>query len=118
MEFIGKITSIGETRTGTSQKGEWANVEFEVTEDVNQYPNIALFSMFKNGEHVKYAKDFNNYYKVGDLVKVEFNMGRRDYQKKDGTAGVFYQNSVWKLTKMSGSEVQQENDESLDVLPW
>lgn len=106
MNFTGTITKIKQVRSGKTDKGEWANAEFEVTESNPQnekYPQIGFFDYFKNGEHVKYAKEFENNFKVGDEVDVEFNLGKTLYTKKDGTEGEFYKTSAWKVTKTSNS---------------
>ena len=104
--FEGTITEIREPRTGTTDKGEWANVEFEVTETNPQnelYPQVGLFDMFKNGEHVKFAKDFKNMNPVGTKVRVEFNLKKNEYTKGDGTPAKFYKTSAWKVEKIEGS---------------
>ena len=107
MEFTGKISEIRPVRSGETAKGEWANVEFEVTEsnpNNPSYPQIGLFDYFKNGEYVKYAKEFADMFKVGDEVTVEFNLGKTVYDKKDGTGkGSFYKTSAWKVTKLQSS---------------
>lgn len=107
LQFTGRITEIQEPRTGTTEKGEWANVEFEVTESNPQnadYPQIGKFDFFKNGEHVKYARDFKNYYSLGDEITVEFNLKRNEYTKHDGTPARFYKTSAWKINKVSGAQ--------------
>ena len=109
MEFTGKITEIRTPRTGTGQKGEWANVEFEVTEATPQneaYPQVALFDFFKNGEYLKYAKDFENFYKLNEVVTVHFNFKKNEYTKADGTPAKFYKTSAWKIDKVDAA-VQQ-----------
>jgi hypothetical protein len=112
LSFTGRLSEIKEVKTGEGQKGEWAAIDFEVTEDSAEYPQIALFSMFKNGEHIKFAKDFNNFYKEGDIIKVEFNFDKSVYTKKDGSGkGVFYKNSAWKITKiMDAFPVNEASD--------
>ena len=107
--FTGKITEIRTPRTGTGQKGEWANVEFEVTESTPEnplYPQVALFDFFKNGEYLKYAKDFSNFYKLGDVVKVSFNFKANSYQNKEGKTVKFYKTSAWKLEKLD-SQIEE-----------
>lgn len=103
--FEGKITEIREPRTGEGQKGEWASIEFEVTElnpANTDYPQVGLFDMFKNGEYAKYAKDFKEYYPLGTSVSVEFNLKKNEYTKADGTPVKFYRTSAWKVEKLDG----------------
>ena len=111
--FKGRITEIQETKSGEGQKGEWANTNFEVTESEPQnenYPQIGLFDFFKNGEYVKYSRDFGDYYKVGDEVEVHFNFKKNSYIKKDQTDGVFYKTSCWKLEKINNGQEQPPAD--------
>lgn len=126
LQFTGKITEIKPVRTGTTEKGEWANAEFEVTENTDKYPQVGLFDFFKNGEHVKYAKDFKNDHKVGDEVTVHFNLKKNEYKKKDGTQAAFYKTSAWKIEKAEGSVTAPDfepapvnlNEEEDDSLPF
>ena len=110
LRFNGKITEIREPRVGNTEKGDWANVEFEVTELKPQnelYPQVGLFDYFKNGEHVKYAKDFKNQYKVGDEVTVEFNLKKNTYTNKDGKLVGFYKTSAWRIEKLQTANNEQ-----------
>lgn len=126
LQFTGKITEIKPIRSGEGNKGEWANVEFEVTElnPANpSYPQVGLFDFFKNGEYLKYAKDFNEYFKLGDAIVVDFNLKKNTYQKKDGTGEAsFYKTSAWKIEKHENiepsvdqptSEVDDDDDGNL-----
>lgn len=100
--FNGKITEISEIKTGIKNDKEWASLEFEVTELNPQnelYPQIGSFGYFKNGDYAKYTKDFNNMFKLGDEVTVEFNLKRIDY-KKDGQDRKFYKTECWKVEKL------------------
>lgn len=104
LTFTGKLTEIHTPRVGETAKGEWANVEFEVTESNPQnelYPQIAKFDFFKNGEHVKFAKDFKTYYKLGDTVIVSFNLKMNTYVNQKGETVKFYKTSACKVEKSS-----------------
>ncbi len=120
LQFNGKISLIKEPRVGSTERGEWANVEFEVTEKDPKnpsYPQIALFVYFKNGDYVKYARDFKDTFKVGDEVTVHFNLGKTVYQKKDGTGeGTFYKTSAWKVDKIGQPSVSDTGFEKVDDL--
>jgi hypothetical protein len=120
LQFQGKISEIRKVRTGTTEKGEWANAEFEVTENSDKYPQVALFDFFKNGEHVKYAKEFADYHKVGDEVIVHFNLKKTSYTNKKGEPAAFYKTSAWKIEKVNNSvpaaqipagDMQEEEDD-------
>ncbi len=104
LQFTGKISEIKPVRTGTTDKGEWANAEFEVTENSDKYPQVGLFDFFKNGEHVKYAKDFASSHNVGDEVTVHFNLKKTSYTNKKGEPASFYKTSAWKIEKLTASE--------------
>lgn len=127
--FNGKITEITEIKTGQSNGKDWASLDFEVTEanpNNPQYPQIGLFSFFKSGDFVSHAKDFNNNFKLGDLVNVDFNLKRIDY-KKDGQDRKFYKTEAWKVAKADAqSQAPQPafepapalNEEQEDSLPF
>lgn len=127
-QFTGKITEIRPVRTGSTEKGEWANAEFEVTENGDTYPQVALFDFFKNGEHVKYAKEFAEHYKVGDEVTVSFNHKKNTYTNKENKVVNFYKTSAWKVEKIGASQnapssdqfepAQDLKDEDYDDLPF
>jgi hypothetical protein len=128
--FRGKITEIKDVKIGKSDKGEWASVDFEVTElDAKNplYAQVALFSFFKNGEYLKFAKDFNTMNKVGDVVDVHFNLKCNKYKGKDGLEKKFYKLECWKLEKVVenmgevGNGFKQTdvvNDSEPDDLPF
>lgn len=126
MIFLGKITEIGKINSGTSAKGvEWASLDIEVTESNPHnalYPQIGLFSFFKNGEYVKFAKDFNDFYKIGDEVSVDFNLKCIKYEK-GGEQRKFYKTECWKLEKASETVngvpvIDQPNSDDVDPLPF
>jgi len=114
--FKGKITEISTIKTGKTRKeDDWASVDFEVTESEPNnpdYPQIALFSFFKMGEYFKFANDFNDFYKLGDEVIVEYNFKCNKYTKKDGGEGKFYKNDCWQLKK-----VTEETAQNVDPKP-
>jgi hypothetical protein len=117
--FKGKISEIFETRGGETAKGEWASVSFELTEfnpQNEQYAQKIKLDMFKNGEYVKYAKDFNQYYKVGDVVEASYNFKKQDYTNKQGQASSFYGVACWKLEK-ANVDSHQSQPVSQDVAP-
>ena len=110
--FTGKITEIRTPRTGTGEKGEWANAEFEVTESNPEnanYPQVAFFDFFKNGEYLKYAKDFETYYKLGDEVTVHFNFKANEYTNAKKELVKFYKTSAWRIEKVDTNNSGLEN---------
>lgn len=100
MNFKGKITSIGEIKSGTSTKGaDWKAVEFIVEEQKEEFPQSGVFKLFKSGEHIKHVDSFNTYNKVGDVVDVEFNLKCNKW--KDS---FFQELSVWKVTNSNAKD--------------
>lgn len=133
LKFEGTITEVRTPRTGEGQKGEWASVEFEVTElnpQNAQYPQIALFDMFKNGDYVKYARDFEEYYPLNTPVSVEFNLKKNEYTNAKNEIVGFYKTSAWKIEKLQSQgtapvptaeafvPVDNLNEEQPDDLPF
>lgn len=122
LQFTGKITEIRNVRTGEGDKGEWANVEFEVTESDPQnenYPQVALFDYFKNGEYVDMAKKFSEQNNIGDEVTVHFNLKKSIYQKRDGSGEAsFYKTSAWKVEKLNSEGVNTYNTDKHDDLDF
>lgn len=128
LKFTGNITEISEIKTGESNGKPWASLDFEVTESNPQnanYPQVGNFGFFKNGDYTKYASEFNNNFKLGDEVEVEFNLKCVKYQK-DGEERKFYKTECWKVTKVGGSQAHQDafepagdlNEDEPDDLPF
>lgn len=102
----GTITEIFPLRGGTTEKGEWASVEFEVTESNPEnpsYPNIGKFDMFKNGDHLKFAKEFEKYNPLGSEVEVEFSLKKNEYTNSKGENVGFYKTSAFKVSQVDDS---------------
>lgn len=79
------------------QKSETFSVQrFSVKEDITEkYPQV--YEVQCTGKTLGVL----NGYKVGDKVNIEANLNGREYQKKDGTSGVFMTLGVWKIEKVS-----------------
>ncbi len=117
LQFIGKITSVSEVKTGVSKTGkEYASVNFEMKESGVDYPQVALFSLYKDGEYKKQVEDFLKYNPIDSTRKVTFKMKKSEYKKQDGTESAFYSNSVWKLEKVDVANEAPEYPEE-DVNP-
>lgn len=100
--FKGKIIGIETPRV--AEDGSWASVSFilkEFNPSNEQYAQIVKMDMFKNGEYVKYAKDFEQYYKVGDVVEASYNFKANKYVNKENKTVAFYSVGCWKLEKVS-----------------
>lgn len=73
MEITGKITFVLPERSGTSARGEWKAQSF-VVETEDNYPRKMVFDVFG----AERLQTFN--IKVGDKVKVSFDIDAHEYQ--------------------------------------
>ena len=97
MKVKGIITAVSKVQEGESAKGKWAKRTVVVKDNAEPYPNEFVFSLFKNGEHIEYAKDKFNYL-IGDSVEIEYNSRANEYQ------GKWYGDlSIWRIEKTGTS---------------
>jgi len=91
MEVTGKITKVLEKITGTKKDGSgtWEKQNF-VLETTEQYNNLYCFELF-GAEKIE---NFTKYNKVGDSVKVDFNVSTNEWQGK-----YFTSLQAWKVFK-------------------
>lgn len=94
----GKLTSIGEVKVLSNGA---KIVDFRVTTN-DQYNNLYSFDMYKGAEHAEHVDNFVKYNKVGDPVRVEFNVRTNEHN------GKFYTSlSPWKIDKLGAVETPQ-----------
>ena len=120
LEVTGKITKILDLQTGTTQAGsEWKKQSF-ILETTEQYNNVYCFELF--GEEK--VENFLKFNKVGNEVKVDFNVNTNEWKGK-----YFTTLSAWKVFKadvVSAEEKAQTgfepatnfNEEEHDDLPF
>jgi hypothetical protein len=84
----GKIISIGEVKN--FDNGAKA-VDYQV-ETNEQYTNLYSFDMYKSADNVQHIDNFIKYNKVGDNVRVEWNVRTNEYKGK-----FFSSLSHWKI---------------------
>ena len=90
LEVSGKITKILDLQTGTTAAGsEWKKQSF-ILETTEQYNNVYCFEIFGEEKVDKFLK-FN---KVGNEVKVDFNVSTNEWKGK-----YFTSLSAWKVFK-------------------
>jgi len=95
MEVTGKITKVLDVQKGTSKEGkEWQKLIFTL-ETTEQYNNLYAFEIF-GAEKVE---TFNKFNKVGDDVKVDFNVSTNEWQGK-----YFTSLQAWKVFKADAME--------------
>lgn len=107
MRFKGIITELSEVKSGTTKNGnEWSSINVEVTESEPNnpdYPQIGMFSFFKQGEHKGVVDEFQSKNPIGTEVDVEFNLKRQEYTK-DGEQKKFYKTEAWKINKSDATQ--------------
>lgn len=87
-QCIGKIIAIGETRTGVSQRGKWASLQWVVEEQSQQYPEVWVLETFGQDNIDKFDVH------VGDVVSVKYTA--RSTEKN----GIYYpSNRPWEVEK-------------------
>ena len=99
MEVSGKITKVLDKVTGQKKdgSGEWVKQSF-VLETDEQYNNLYCFEVF-GAEKVE---NLNKYNKVGDVVKVDFNVSTNEWQGK-----YFTTLQAWKIFKSEQEQLEQ-----------
>lgn len=97
MEVTGKITKILEKVTGEKKDGSgtWEKQSF-VLETADQYNNLYCFEIFGKEK----VDQFNQYNKVGNEVKVDFNVNTNEWQGK-----YFTTLQAWKVFKADATNV-------------
>ena len=91
MEITGKITKVLDKVTGQKKdgSGDWVKQSF-VVETSEQYNNLYCFEVFGDEK----VENLNKYNKVGDDVKVDFNVSTNEWQGK-----YFTTLQAWKIFK-------------------
>ena len=96
LEITGKITKVLPLQKGTTKDGkEWQKQLF-ILDNNEKYNNIFCFEIF--GEEK--VQKFNQYNKVGDSVKVDFNVSTNEWNGK-----YFTSLQAWKVFKADASEM-------------
>ena len=97
MEVTGKITKVLDTQSGTSKEGkEWQKLTF-ILETKEQYNNVYALEVFGSEK----VENFTKYNKVGDEVKVDFNVSTNEWKDK-----YFTSLQAWKIFKAESSVEQ------------
>ncbi|NRA78770.1 MAG: DUF3127 domain-containing protein [Pseudoalteromonas sp.] len=105
MEVLGKIQNFLETQEGEGKNGNWKKASFLLKED-GDYGKLIKFDYFGSGEKVEYVDNLLKYNKVGDTVKVSFNVESREYN------GKYYTNATaWRVSN------ENQSTQSDDVEP-
>lgn len=91
LEVKGEITKVLDLQTGQKKdgSGEWKKQLFLV-DTKEQYNNLYCFEIFGNDK----VDSFLDHRKVGDSVRVEFNVNTSEYEGR-----YFTTLSAWKIEK-------------------
>ena len=110
MEVTGTITKVLPTQNGTSKAGkEWKKLSF-LLETTEEYNNLYCFDVF--GEEK--VDNFEKYNKVGNSVKVDFNVKCNEWKGK-----FFTSLDAWKVFKADAEEAAPVVEEAVkDDLPF
>lgn len=109
MEVLGKIEKVLEKQSGTSKAGkEWVKLDFILKSD-EKYNNTYAFTVFGQEK----VENFEKYNKVGDTVKVSFNVNCNEYN------GKYYTNlDAWSVFKEGGGKSNDAVAEETEDLPF
>ena len=99
MEVTGKITKVLPIEKGQKKdgSGEWQKLQF-VLDNNAQYNNIFCFEVFGDEK----VENFNKYNKVGDVVKVDFNVSTNEWKGR-----YFTSLQAWKIFKADATQTQE-----------
>jgi len=112
MEVTGKITKVLEKQSGVSKADkEWTKLSF-ILETNEAYNNLYCFEVFGTEK----VEQFEKYNKVGQEVKVDFNVSTNEWNGK-----YFTSLQAWRIFKADDkAEIPQMEgtSEELDSLPF
>lgn len=91
-ELTGKLISISDKQIFDSGSGK---ITFRIDTE-EQWNNIYEFELFKKAEYIDFLDKFSEFNKIGDSIKVEFNIKTNLYKEK-----VYTSLSCWKTEKAS-----------------
>ena len=108
MEVTGKITKVLEKQSGVSKADkEWVKLSF-VLETSEAFNNLYCFEVFGTEK----VEQFEKYNKVGQEVKVDFNVSTNEWNDK-----YFTSLQAWRIFKAEENKAS-DNNESEDNLPF
>ena len=103
MELTGRVIDVLPTEKGTSAAGkEWQKLTFAI-EVQDNYPYTVAFEVFGDEK----VNAFNN--KIGDEVKVAFNLKSNEWKGKYFTSA-----SAWKIETINSGNVEQKEPDTFD----
>lgn len=101
MEFNGSIKRIGQTIVVSDK---FSKREFTVVDKPeSEYPQIVQFELHKD------KCDTIDSFKVGDAVRVSFNLRGRDWTDKEGVVKTFNTLVAWAIVKAGTAKKEEDN---------
>ena len=112
MEVTGKITKVLEKQSGVSKADkEWTKLSF-ILETNEAYNNLYCFEVFGTEK----VEQFEKYNKVGQEVKVDFNVSTNEWNGKYFTSLQAWR--IFKTEQSAEAEQSVEVEDSEDDLPF
>lgn len=102
MEFNGSIVRIGQTEVVSDKFQKRA---FVVSDNHDQYPQNIQFELQQT------KCDTIDSFKVGDAVRVSFNLRGRDWTDKEGVVKTFNTLQAWAIVKAGSAEKKTPGDD-------
>jgi len=111
LELSGTIKSISEVEQGTSKAGkDWKKQTFVISNNEGYNDSEQIFAFEVLGEEA--VSNLTKYNKVGDVVKVSFNIRTNEWKDK------FYTSlSSWRIEKAENTQTA-ETKEAVEDLPF
>ena len=96
MEFTGQIKRIGQTQIVSDK---FSKREFTIVDKPeSEYPQIVQFELHKD------RCDTIDTFKLGDSVRVSFNLKGREWTDKEGVVKTFNTLQAWAIVKLSAKK--------------
>ena len=112
-EVTGKLEKYLELQEGNTKAGEvWKKQAFLVKTD-ESFNNLYCFELFAKGEHLTKIENLLKYNKIGDDVKVSFNVSANEYNGKYYTSL-----SAWRVENSKTQENKGGSSGAGDDLPF
>ena len=106
LKVTGKIISISELKEGTTAKGDPYKAMSFAVDTSTDYDNLYSFELFQFADKEN-VDNFLKYNKIGDTVKVKFNI--KTNKSKEGE--VYYTKlSAWSVFTQTEEEALEEDD--------
>ena len=101
MEFTGQIKRIGQTQIVSDK---FSKREFTIVDKPeSEYPQIVQFELHKD------RCDTIDTFKLGDSVRVSFNLKGREWTDKEGVVKTFNTLQAWAIVKLTEKKKEEDN---------